>query len=336
MDLSTSYLGLTLRSPLVASASPMSQTVDGMRAMADAGLGAVVMFSLFEERQQAEADGLGMDLAFDSFAEASTYFPGYDDDGPQAQSVEYLRLVEQAASGVDVPVIASLNGSTMGGWVQFAKQLQDAGAAAVECCIYFVPGDVHMTSAEVERLHLEIAAAVADAVSIPVAVKLTPYFSSVGHLALQLSRTGIAGLVLFNRFFEPDVDLDAVALVPGADLSWPQEANLPRTWIAALRNHLPGFSLAATTGVETSDDVVKYLLSGADVVQTTSALIRHGVGYASTLLSGVEAWGASHGYSSVADVRGLLAVPANARANDLQRAGYVSVIEKEKATYGRA
>ena len=332
MELGAEYLGLSLRSPLVASASPLSQSLNGMRELADAGVGAVVMPSLFAERQQAEQNAVDVELAPDVVAEAGTYFPGYDADGPQARSLDYLRLLEQASSVLEVPVIASLNGATLGGWVQFARRMEDAGAAAVECCIYFVPGDVRMTGAEVEHRYLEIAAAVADAVSVPVAVKLTPYFSSVGHLALRLADTGVAGLVLFNRFFQPEIDTERVALVPGVELSRPADGTLPRTWIAALRRHLPETSLAGSSGVETSDDVVKYLLAGADAVMTTSALLRHGAGYVSELLAGVERWAEGKGYGSVADFRGLLAVPPDAEPNAYQRASYVEAIETWEST----
>ena len=335
MDLEAKYLGLSLRSPLVASASPLSQSIDGMRELADAGVGAVVMPSLFAERQEAERDEVSAELSTEVVAEAQTYFPGYDPEGPQAQSVDYLRLLEQASSVLDVPVIASLNGASLGEWVQFARRMEDSGAAAVECCIYFVPGDVRMTGAEVEQRHVDIAAAVADAVSIPVAVKLTPYFSSVGNLALKLADTGVAGLVMFNRFFQSEIDTEQVALVPGVELSYSHDATLPYTWIAALRHHLPTLSLAGSSGVETSDDVVKYLLAGADAVMTTSALLRHGPGYAATLLAGVEDWASGKGYTSLADFRGLLAVPEDAEANAFQRANYVGGLEDAKVTYSQ-
>ena len=336
MNLETTYLGLRLSNPVVASAGPLSQSVEQMQELADAGVGAIVMYSLFEEelRNRLETDELLVDLASDAFAEALSYFPMYEDRTPESMATGYLRLVEQAAQVVPVPVIASLNGSSLGSWVRFAQKLQDAGAAAIECNIYFVPGDVHTTGAQVEERHLEIAQAVADAVSIPVAVKLSAQFSSVGDLATRLAATGIKGLVLFSRFFQPDVDIDELVVRPGVTLSRPEDAVVPRTWIAALRNHLPKTSLAATSGVETYADVVKYLLAGADVAMTTSALVRHGAGHVATLLDGLTTWAGAKGYASVDDFRGLLAVPVDADPDAYERAGYVTALADAKTTYG--
>lgn len=334
MTVSTRYLGLPLRSPLVASAGPLSQTVDGVKELADTGLGAVVMYSLFEEqlRRQAARDAELAELTEDAFAEADSYFPSISQpgDGPVRA---YLSLVERASAAIDVPLIASLNAAGVGDWVATARRLADAGAAALECNIYFVPGDVRTTGAEVEQRHLDIVAAVTEAVEIPVAVKLSPYFSSIGNFALQLVEAGADGLVLFNRFLQPAVDVEQVAVVPGVTLSSPADARLPRTWIATLRNHTSA-SLAATSGVETAEDVAAYLLAGADVVMTTSALVRHGAGYAAQLLEGLAEWMARKQFASVDAVRGLLAVPDGTQANDYARAGYVAALEKATATYG--
>ena len=337
MKLETTYLGLHLRNPLVASAGPLSQSVEQMQALADAGVGAIVMYSLFEEelRNQAEADELLIDLSSGGFAEALSYFPMYDEEQtPESLATGYLRLVEQAAQTVSVPVLASLNGSSPGSWVRFAERLQDAGAAGIECNVYFVPGDVDVTGEQVENRHVEIAQAVAEAVSIPVAVKLSPQLSSVGHLAMRLAGTGIKGLTMFSRSFQPDVDIDALRVEPGVTLSRPDDAVLPRTWIAALRNHLPNTSLAATSGVESAADVVKYLLAGADVVMSTSALVRHGVGHVAELLAGVEEWAKIKGFESVDDFRGMLAVPTDAEPNAYQRAGYYTALDAAKTKYG--
>jgi dihydroorotate dehydrogenase (fumarate) len=325
MDLSTRYLGLALRNPLVASASPLSNTLDGVRRLADAGVGAVVLFSLFEEqlRREAERSARLADAGTDSFAESLSYFPaGADSDaGPR----RYLSLLERAATAVDIPVIGSLNGVTPGGWTSYARAIQDAGAAAIELNIYYLPGDPHTGGREVEQRHIDILCRVKDAVTVPVAVKLGPHFSSTGEMALRLDQAGADGLVLFNRFLQPDIDPETLTVRPAVDLSSPAEARLPRTWISLLRNQL-GASLAATTGVEGPADVVMYLLAGADVVMTASALIRHGPGYAAVLLDGLADWMARKGYTSVDDLRGILAVPGGTDQAAYERAGYVRAI----------
>jgi len=322
MDLSTSYLGLALRNPLVASASPLSNTLDGVRRLADAGVGAVVLFSLFEEqvRQEAERNARLADAGTDSFAESLSYFPADADADPGPR--RYLSLLERAAVAVDIPVIGSLNGVTAGGWTSYARDMQNAGAAALELNISYLPGDPHITGREVEQRHIDILRRVKAAVSVPVAVKLSPYFSSTAEMALRLDESGADGLVLFNRFLQPDIDPETLTVRPAVDLSSPAEARLPRTWISLLRNHLRA-CLAATTGVEAPADVVKYLLAGADVVMTASALIRHGPQYAAVLLDGLAEWMARKGYASVDDLRGMLAVPAGTDQAAYERAGYV-------------
>lgn len=329
----TSYLGMELRSPLVASAGPLTRNAGQVEALADTGLGAIVLHSLFEEqvRAQARQDELLNELTSDAFSEASSYFPTIDE--PDVPARTYLNLVERSAAAVDIPVIASLNGANMGGWVEFARQLADAGAAALECNIYFVPGDVRLSGTEVEKRHLEITAAVKAAVDIPVAVKLSPYFSSIGNLALQVVDAGADGLVMFNRFLAPSVDTQRLEVVPGVTLSTPADARLPRTWIAILR-HYTTASLAATSGVENSDDVAAHLLAGADVVMTTSSLVRHGVTHARDLLAGLAEWERQFGFSDPSDYRGRLAVPADADGASGARQGYVAALEKARATYG--
>jgi dihydroorotate dehydrogenase (fumarate) len=325
MDLSTRYLGLALRNPLVASASPISNTLDGVRRLADAGVGAVVLFSLFEEqlRYEAERSARLADAGTDSFAESLSYFPaGADSD---AGARPYLSLIERAAAAVDIPVIGSLNGVTPGGWTSYARSIQDAGAAAIELNIYYLAGDPHTSGREVEQRYIDTLCRVKDAVTVPVAVKLGPHFSSVGEIALRLDQAGADGLVLFNRFLQPDIDSETLTVRPAVDLSSPAEARLPRTWISLLRNHLRA-CLAATTGVEGPADVVKYLLAGADVVMTASALIRHGPRYAAVLLDGLAEWMARKGYACVDDLRGVLAVPAGTDQAAYERAGYVRAL----------
>ncbi len=330
MDLSTSYLGLTLRNPLVASASPLSNTVDGVRRLADAGVGAVVLYSLFEEqvrREMAENARLA-EAGTEVFAESLSYFPAEVEEDSAAEDAiprRYLSLLERAAAAVDIPVIGSLNGVTTGGWISYARAMQDAGAAAIELNIYYIPGDAYITGREVEQRHIDILGRVKAAVTVPVAVKLGPYFSSTGEIALRLDQAGADGLVLFNRFLQPDIDPETLAVRPAVYLSSPAEARLPQTWISLLRKYLRA-SLAATTGVEGPEDVVKYLLAGADVVMTASALIRHGPGHAAVLLDGLAEWMARKGYTSVSDVRGLLAVPAPTDQADYERASYVRAL----------
>lgn len=333
MDLSTTYMGLQLRNPVVASAGPLSQSVEGIRALADGGVGAVVMYSLFEEqlRREAEQTAILEDLYDDANAEAMSYFPTVPQSNRDASSA-YLRLVEEGARAIDVPLIASLNGASVGNWTQTARRLQDAGAAGIELNIYFVPGDITMSGADVEERHLEILSAVTSAVEIPVAVKLSPYFSSVGNMALRLDSAGADALVLFNRFLQPDIDIERVSVESGVSLSTPIEGRLPRTWIAVLHDRLSA-SLAATTGVDTADDVVRYILAGADVVMTTSSLVRRGPAYAQVLVEGLDRWLSSHEIP-LEKARGLLAVPADAPADAYEREGYVSALEKAKSTYG--
>ena len=338
MDLATSYLGLSLRNPLVASASPLSNTVDGVRRLADAGVGAVVLYSLFEEqvrREMAENARLA-EAGTEVFAESLSYFPAeVEEDSATEDAVprHYLSLLERAAAAVDVPVIGSLNGVTTGGWTSYARAMQDAGAAAIELNIYYIPGDPHITGREVEQRHIDILCRVKDAVTVPVAVKLSPHFSSVGEMALRLDEAGADGLVLFNRFLQPDIDPETLAVLPDVYLSSPAEARLPRTWISILRQHLRG-SLAATTGVEGPADVIKYLLAGADVVMTASALIRHGPGHAAVLLDGLSGWMARKGYPSVAGVRGMLALPAGTDQPAYEREGYVRAMQAANSSRG--
>ena len=334
MDLSTDYLGLALRNPLVASASPLSQTVDGVRRLADAGVGAVVLYSLFEEqlRREAALNARLADAGTESFAESLSYFPAAAEEEPGPR--RYLSLLERAAAAVDVPVIGSLNGVTPGGWTDYARAMQDAGAAAIELNIYYLPGDPHISGRDVEQRHIDVLTRVKDAVTVPVAVKLSPYFSSTGEMALRLDEAGADGLVLFNRFLQPDIDPETLAVVPGVGLSSPAEARLPRTWIALLRGRVRA-SLAATTGVEDPADVAKYLLAGADVVMTASALLRHGPEHAAVLLDGLSDWMARKGFASVDELRGMLAVPPGTDEAAYERAGYVSALrDANSSAYG--
>jgi dihydroorotate dehydrogenase (fumarate) len=325
VNLATTYMGLPLANPLVASASPLSQSLTGIRRLAEAGVGAIVLYSLFEEqlhRETAETARL-MDEAADSFAESLTYFPATvaEDAGPR----QYLNLLERAAATVEVPVIGSVNGVTPGGWVEYARAMQDSGAAAIELNIYYLPGDPMIPGRDVEQRHVDILTRVKEAVDVPVAVKLSPYFSSIGEMALRLDEAGADALVLFNRFLQPDIDPDRLSVGSRIGLSASVEGRLPRTWIALLHGRVR-CSLGATSGVETSADVARFLLAGADVVMTASALLRHGTGYAADLLTGLTDWMTRKGFGSVDEARGMLAVPRGGDEVRFERAGYVAAM----------
>lgn len=327
MKLTTRYMGLDLRNPLVASASPLSNTVDGVRRLADAGVGAVVLYSLFEEQlsRQAEENTRLAAAGTESFAESLTYFP--EAAGAEHGERPYLSLLERSAAAVSIPVIGSINGSTTGSWAAYARSMQECGAAAIELNIYTLPGDAHISGAEVEQRHLDILARVKDVVTVPVAVKLSPFFSATADMTRRLDLAGADGLVLFNRFLQPDIDLETLAVAPGISLSRASEALLPLTWIALLHGRINA-SLAATTGVEGSKELIKYLLAGADVVMTASALLRHGPDYAAVMLDGLSRWMGRKEYTAVDDFRGLLAVPIGADEVARERGDYVSALRR--------
>lgn len=334
VDLTTTYLGLELAHPVVASAGPLTRSVDAVVTLAEGGAAAIVLHSLFEEQLRAEAnrDAALLDAHEERFPEAQDFFPDVSVTTRSA-GYGYLRLVERASAAVDVPVIASLNGADLGGWVEFARDLESAGAAALELNIYFVPGDVRTTGDTVLERHVEIVRAVSSEIAIPVSVKMSSAFSSPGHAALQLIEAGASGLVLFNRWLLPDVNAETLGMDTAFELSTPYEGRLPRTWLAALRPATEA-SLAGSTGVETADDVAKYLLAGADAVMTTASLVRHGPGHVTTLVEGLSAWLDRHGFAGVADARGLLALPAEGDANASGRRGYVAAIHAAKERYG--
>jgi dihydroorotate dehydrogenase (fumarate) len=318
----------------VASASPISHTLDGVRQLADAGVGAIVLHSLFEEElaEQAARNARIAEAGTESFAESLTYFPEQtgQDPGPR----QYLSLVERATAAVDVPVIASLNGSTSGGWINYAKAIQDAGAVAIELNIYYLPGGPDITGIDVERRHVEILERVKSAVTVPVAIKLSPYFSSTGDMVRQLDDAGADGLVLFNRFMQPDIDPESLKVLPAIGLSGPAEGRLPRTWIALLFGQVRA-ALAASTGVEDPDDLIRYLLAGADIVMTTSSLLRHGPGHADILLDGLSEWMKRKGFDKVSEVRGKLAVPPDTDRTERERSSYVASLRAaNKGAYG--
>lgn len=335
MDLSTTYMGLALRHPLVASAGPLSGTLDGIKRLEDGGVSAVVMFSLFEEQIRHENAAFShlVEIGSDSFAESLSYFPemGAYQIGPES----YLDLVRRAAETVDIPIIASLNCVSSEGWTDYAKQIQQAGAHGLELNIYSVAANLDMNGAAVEQHYLDILLAVKGAVSIPVSLKLSPFFSAMGHMAKRLDWAKADALVLFNRFYQPDIDIRSLSVEPTLHLSSPDEIRLPLLWIALLHGKLQA-SLAATRGVETADEVVKYLLAGADAVMTTSALLRHGPDYAAALVEGLKRWMDARGFNHVQQIRGLMSHGKAADAAAFERANYIRVLESYENEFGAA
>jgi len=324
-NLSTRYLGLELAHPIVASASPLTATVDGIRALEDAGAAAVVMPSLFEEQIRAEDTAYAMYTEHGSFSqsEAGSYFPQMPDYDSGVSG--HLDTLRKAVAAVEIPVIASLNSVTIDGWINYATRLESAGAAALELNMYFIPADATMSGHDVEAHYLEAVRAVKSSVRIPVAVKLSPYFSSIGHMARQLTGAGADGLVLFNRFYQPDFDLATLSVKADLKLSSSHEAGPPLLWISMLAGRIKA-SLAATSGVETAEEVIKYLLVGADAVMTASALLRHGPAYMRTLVEGLAAWIEENGHPSVSALRGLMSVKQQDNVGELLRAQYMHLL----------
>jgi dihydroorotate dehydrogenase (fumarate) len=325
MDLMTRYMGLQLKNPLVASASPLTGELDSLRRLEDAGAAALILPSLFQEEIEAEAARYEhlTSAHDDSWPEGLSNFPKLADaqHGPH----QYLELVRRARQAVEVPVIASLNGISNEGWTSYAKQLEQAGANGLELNIYFIPADLAATGRDVEQRYLDILRSVRASVSIPVAVKLSPYFSSVGNMALALEDAGADALVLFNRFYQPDLDLTRLQVLTDLKLSGPNEIRLPLLWLAVLAGRTRA-SLAASTGVTSAEEVVKYLLVGADVVMTTSSLLRQGPGHMATLLAGLEKWLHAREFTSLTHVRGIMSQRSLRDPQAFERANYIKIL----------
>jgi dihydroorotate dehydrogenase (fumarate) len=329
MDLSTTYLGLKLKNPIVPSASPLSHTVDGMKRLEDAGSAAIVMYSLFEEQIAHEAAELDHYLNYgkESFAEALTYFPEAREYnvGPD----EYVELVRKAKEALGIPVIASLNGISTGGWIGYAKRMADAGADALELNVYYIPTDPEVTSTDVEDRYLEVLHAVKRTVAIPVAMKLSPFFSSLSHMAKRLGTAGADGLVLFNRFYQPDIDLEELEVRPNVKLSSSNSMRVPLRWIAILYGRSK-MSLAATSGIHTAEDVIKMVMAGADVTMMCSALLKNGPGYVAQVLSDLNQWMLEHEYISIQQMKGSMSQKAVADPAAFERANYVKALHSYK------
>ncbi|MGA2245200.1 MAG: dihydroorotate dehydrogenase-like protein [Verrucomicrobiota bacterium] len=325
MDLSTKYLGLNLRSPLVVSASPMSEDIDNIKRMEDAGAAAVVLYSLFEEQLRQDRLELDENLqrGTNSSAEALSFFPEPDDFrlGPE----EYLKHVAAAKKATRIPIIASLNGSSEGGWTDYAKKIQQAGADALELNIYYISTDMNRTGTEVEMTYLDILKAVKANVSIPVAVKLSPFFSSFANMAKRLDQAGANGLVLFNRFYQPDIELESLEVKPNILLSTPMAMRLPLRWIALLHNRVKA-SLAGTSGIHRASDVLKMLMAGADATMLCSTIIRHGIPQIAIIERDLEAWLTEHDYESISQLKGCLSQQKCPEPEAFERAQYMKAL----------
>jgi dihydroorotate dehydrogenase (fumarate) len=326
MNLTTNYLGMVLKNPIVASSSPLSHTIDSIRRLEDAGAAAVVMYSLFEE--QIGFDSYYVDhhltAGIDSYAESLSYFPDMQtyNVGPDA----YLNLIRRAKDAVDIPVIGSLNGASVGGWTDYATLIEDAGADAIELNVYYLPTNPELTGLEVESLYIDILMAVRQAVTIPVAVKLSPFFSSMSNMARRLSEHGADGLVLFNRFYQPDFDLENLEVAPRLVLSNSDDLRLPLRWVAILYGRVSS-DLAITSGIHTSLDVIKGLMAGARVTMMASELLQKGVGRVGQVLDELVTWLHQYEYESVMQMVGSMSQQHCAEPAAFERANYMKMLQ---------
>jgi len=326
MDLSTDYIGLKLKSPLMPGASPLSEDLEEIKRLEEAGASAVILHSLFEEQilQEQLAMHSHMDGPAESFGEATSYFPNLPDFriGPE----EYLEHIQRVKDAVTVPVIASLNGSTAGGWTDYARRMEEAGASALELNLFFLGASLEETGEQVEQRCIEILNQVKQSVSIPVAVKIGPYFSSTANAIYRLESAGADGIVIFNRFYQPDIDVGSLDVVPRLELSTSEELRLRLRWLALLSHKIKA-SLAVTGGVHTAEDVVKSIMAGADAVQVVSALLQKGTGHLKTLAEGLARWMEQHGYESVREMRGVINFKSVPDPDALTRANYMQMLK---------
>ena len=326
MDLSTTYLGLKLKNPIVPSAGPMSHSIESMKRLEDAGAAAIVMYSLFEEQIAHETSELYHYLSYgtESFAESLTYFPEIQhyNLGPD----EYIELIAKAKKEIHLPIIGSLNGISVGGWINYAKKIEQAGADALELNIYYIPTDPILSGSDVEDRYMEVLHAVKSTVTIPVAVKLSPFFSSMANMAQRLDNAGANGLVLFNRFYQPDIDLETLEVTPNVILSTPQAMRLPLRWIGILRGTVKA-NLAATGGIHTAEDAIKMLMVGADVTMMCSALLKRGPQYIHEVLIDMERWMVEHEYVSVQQMKGSMSQKSVADPAAFERANYMKALQ---------
>ncbi|MBP9501948.1 MAG: dihydroorotate dehydrogenase-like protein [Candidatus Promineofilum sp.] len=327
MDLRTTYLGLNLKNPLVASASPLARELSNIRRMEDAGAAAVVLNSLFEEEINQESQALDRYLSegTESYAEALTYFPearSYRAIGPDA----YLEHIFRAKQAVDIPVIASLNGVSSGGWTRYAKEMEGAGADALELNIYYLPTSIALSGAEVEQIYIDLVRDVRASIDIPIAVKLSPYFSSTANMMYRLAEEGANGLVLFNRFYQPDLDLENLEVLPNLILSHSDEIRLPLRWIAILYGRVAA-DLALTTGVHSAQDALKAVAAGANVAMMTSEILLNGIGRFSEILAEMRLWLEKQEYRSIQELHGSLSQINVAAPAAFERANYIQIVK---------
>ncbi len=325
-SISTTYLGMKLRSPIVVSACTLSEDIDNILRMEDAGAGAVVMFSMFEEqirKEEALMENI-MKTTTNVFAEASDFFPDLDEY--HVATGKYLETIRIAKERVHIPIIGSLNGITPRGWIDYGKQLEQAGADALEINIFYIPADVRLSGTDVEQRYLDIIRLMKQTVSIPIAVKMNPYFSAMGHMALQMQDAGADGLVLFNRFYQPDFDIQQLKVIHDIQLSEANEIRLPLLWIAILSGQIK-VSLAATTGVQSAQEVIKYLLAGADVTMTASSLYKNGISFIAILENALQQWMDSMGFPSLDYFRGSMNQVNVSDPTAYERANYIRILE---------
>lgn len=332
MDLKTTYMGLELKNPLVPSASPLSEDISNIRRMEDAGAAAVVMYSLFEEQIDFASHHLDHYLSYgvESFAEATTYFPDMDNYhvGPD----DYLELIRRAKTAVDIPIIGSLNGVSTGGWIEYGRKIQEAGADALELNIYYIPTDIVLTGKEVEEMYLDVVSEVKKSLDIPVAVKLSPYFSATANMAHQLTQAGADALVLFNRFYQPDFDLENLEIVPDLVLSNSHELRLPLRWVAILYGRV-NVDFAITSGVHTHFDVLKSMMAGAKVAMIASELLRNGIGRIGEILHDLNHWMEEYEYLSIAQMQGSMSQQNVAEPAIFERANYMKILHNPRKIY---
>ena len=328
-DLTTTYLGLKLKNPLMPSASPLSEDIDTIKQLEDAGAPGLVMHSLFEEQITRESEELDHYLSYgtESFAEALSYFPEMDDYNVGEE--EYLEHIRQAKEAVDIPIIASLNGVSKGGWTEYAKKMQQAGADAIELNIYYIPTDPAMDGREVEQMYLDVIRDVRKHTTKPIAVKLSPYFSAMANMAVKFTRAGADGLVLFNRFYQPDIDLETREVAPHLVLSNSYENRLPLRWIAILYDQVPT-DFALTSGIHTHEDVLKGVMAGANVTMLASELLMNGVGRITEIRDMLNDWMDEHEYESISQMRGSTSQANIAEPAAFERANYMKVLQSWK------
>lgn len=327
MDLTTTYMGLKLKNPVIASSQPLTMELDNVKRLEDAGASAVVLYSLFEEQINQEAKELDHFLSTysESFAEALTYFPE-PKDYRNLHAEEYLEYIAKLKKSVKIPIIASLNGVSTGGWISYAKKMQEAGADAIELNIYYIPADPYTKPQDVEQMYLDDLKAVKSTVTIPVAMKLSPFFSSMANMAMKLDQAGVDALVLFNRFYQPDINLETLQVEPSLQLSTSYEIRLPLRWIAILYGNV-NCSLAATSGVHTHQDALKLIMAGADAVMLASVLLKSGINRIAEILSGMEQWMKEHDYPSIAKMKGSVSFRTIAEPSAFERANYIKTLQ---------